>query len=234
MEPGVGSVSPHLDDLALSCATVLAAHPGSVMVTVFAGGPASIDPLPSWDQSCLAFEPGDDVVAARRDEDRRAAEILQASARHLDHWDYQYREPAYGYGGADAQLVGAIAEDLAGLVEELDLDRWLVPLGILHPDHQTTAEACLVAARQFPDVEWLVYEELPYATAYAKERQAAVDALAVEGFTLEVLATPLASECERTKRTAVESYASQLPALGAGVDHALETPERIHRLVPRR
>src|ERR1700685_4579865 len=161
MERGVGSVSPHLDDLALSCATILAAYPGSVMVTVFAGGPASIDPLPGWDQSCLVFEPGDDVVATRRDEDRRAAEVLRASPRHLDHWDYQYRDPAYGYEEPDAHLGGAIAEDLAGLVEELDMDRWLVPLGILHPDHRMTAEACLVAPRQVSDVEWLRREGLP-------------------------------------------------------------------------
>ena len=234
VNPGVGSVSPHLDDLALSCSTFLAGHPGSVMVTVFAGGPTSVDPLPGWDRGCLVFEPGDDVVGARRDEDRRAAKVLHASTRHLDHWDYQYRDPTYGYEGPTSGLAAAVAADLRSLVGELAVDQWLVPLGILHPDHQVTAEACLLAAGRRSNVEWLVYEELPYATVYPEERRIAMDALRHHGFSLEQLATPCASEGQAAKRSAIECYASQMPALAGGVDQAVATQERIHRLVPRR
>ena len=234
MDPGVGSISPHLDDLALSCGTFLAGHPASVMVTVFAGGPASVDPLPGWDRSCHLFEPGDDVVGARRNEDRRAAKVLHASTRHLDHWDHQYRDSAYGYDGPEADLAVMIAADLLSLVDDLDVDRWLVPLGILHPDHQVTAQACLIAAGQRTNIEWLVYEELPYATVYPKEGRTAVDGLEQKGFTLEHLDLSPALEGAPTKRAAVECYTSQLPALAGGVDEAISTPERIHRLGPRR
>jgi LmbE family N-acetylglucosaminyl deacetylase len=234
MDPGVGSVSPHLDDLALSCGTYLAAHPASVMVIVFAGGPASIDPLPGWDRSCRVFEPCDDVVGTRREEDRRAAKVLQASARHLDHWDFQYRDSAYGYGGPKADLAGVIATDLIALVDELNLERWLVPLGILHPDHEVAAESCLIAVSRRSDIDWLVYEELPYASIYPKERHAAVDSLRRRGLSLAPLATPPASDSEASKRAVVECYASQLPALADATQEAISTPERIHRLVSRR
>ena len=118
------------------------------------------------------FEPGDDVVGARRDEDRRAAKVLHASTRHLDHWDHQYRDPAYGYDGPAAGLAGSRRHrpGLPGRRAQPSNGGWS-PSGILHPDHQVTAEACLIAVGQRPDVEWLVYEELPYATIYPKERR---------------------------------------------------------------
>ncbi len=49
MSSALAAVSPHLDDLALSCANLLAVHPGSSLVTVFAGGPSSVDPVTGWE-----------------------------------------------------------------------------------------------------------------------------------------------------------------------------------------
>ena len=40
-------ISPHLDDAALSCCLLMAAHPGSYLTTVFADGPVSVRPT-SW------------------------------------------------------------------------------------------------------------------------------------------------------------------------------------------
>src|SRR5271165_505044 len=113
----VVAVSPHLDDLALSCAGFLARHPGSVMVTVFSGGPAAVRPLPDWDRDCGVFDAGDDVARVRRAEDMRAAELLEASTYHLNVWDCEYRSSAYGYEGATGagELADAVARELERL-----------------------------------------------------------------------------------------------------------------------
>ncbi len=62
-------VSPHLDDAVLGCATLMAAHPGATVVTVFAGRPDEY-PVPTqhWDALC-GFGEGDEVHVARRAED---------------------------------------------------------------------------------------------------------------------------------------------------------------------
>ena len=230
----LGAVSPHLDDLALSCGNFLAAHPGSSLATVFAGGPSRVDPLPSWDITCGAFQPGDDVVRIRRQEDLRAAEILGAATRHLVHWDGQYREPDHGYTGPESDaLVQQIAADVKVMVQQLDVDAWLIPLGILHPDHRAVALACLEVATALPDVEWLVYEELPYATAFPEHRDEAIGRLQGRGFAVHPGADAGTPRNEEAKRRAVDAYRTQLEALGPGVEEAIATPERIGRLVCR-
>ncbi len=227
-------MSPHLDDLALSCGSFLAAHPSSSLATVFAGGPGRVDPLPSWDITCGAFQPGDDVVGIRRHEDLRAAEILGAATRHLAHWDGQYRTSGHGYTGPESDaLVQQIAADVDVMVQQLDVDAWLIPLGILHPDHRTAALACLEVASVRRDVEWLVYEELPYATAFPEQRDEAVSRLHGRGFTVHPGADAGTPRNEEAKRRAVDAYRTQLEALGPGVEEAIAAPERIGRLVRR-
>src|SRR5579862_3453531 len=72
-------VSPHLDDAVLGCANFMAAHPGVVVVTVFAGNPARYptNPMRKWDVQS-GFAPGDDVMEARRHEDAAALDGLDA------------------------------------------------------------------------------------------------------------------------------------------------------------
>jgi LmbE family N-acetylglucosaminyl deacetylase len=201
---------------------------------VFAAGPASVDPVTGWEALSGLFEPGADIVGARRAEDRRAAAALGCTPLHLGHWDDQYRHPLYGYEGpAGEELVGAVASDLEGLMGRLDLSIWLVPLGLSHPDHQITAAACLAVADRHPEIDWLVYEELPYAV-YESDRVARVSArLEDRGFGLRP-----ADDVERTgpgltKRQVVDCYTSQVSSLGGGVRDALAAPERVHRLSRR-
>ena len=129
---------------------------------------------------------------------------------------------------------GQIAADVEVMVQELDVDAWLVPLGILHPDHRAVARACLEVAGTHPDVEWLVYEELPYATAFPDHRDEAVGRLQGRGFTVHPGADVGTPRNEEAKRRAVDAYRTQLEALGPGVEEAIATPERIGRLVRRR
>ncbi len=227
----LGGVSPHLDDLALSCANLLAAHPGSSMVTVFAGGPASVDPVTGWEALSGVFEPGADIVGARRSEDVEAARLLGCDHRHLEHWDDQYRTPVYGYEGPwGDDLVRSISSDLEAIVSRSRLSTWMIPLGISHPDHEITAAACLAVVDGHPDVDWLVYEELPYATFLGDRVRALTDALQARGFELRPPDGVELTGSGPGKPEVVGCYGSQVGPLGAGVTTAIDAPERIHRL----
>src|SRR4051812_34380588 len=83
-------VSPHLDDAVLSCARLMAVHPGVNVVTVFAGNPPAYpEPQRLWDAQS-GFAPGDDVMAARRAEDVAALAVLDATPTHLDFIEHSY------------------------------------------------------------------------------------------------------------------------------------------------
>ena len=59
-------------------------------MTVMGGRPPAYPTEPSpWD-ALGGFRPGDDVVAARQEEDRRAMEVLGATPYWLDFPDHQY------------------------------------------------------------------------------------------------------------------------------------------------
>ncbi len=231
MSAGVGAVSPHLDDLALSCAGVLGTQSGSLMVTALAGGPSVVDPLTGWEALSGEFQPGADIVGVRREEDVRASALLDSDCHHLDHWDHQYRNPTYGYQGPtdSTELIRAITTDLARLVEGSALDTWIIPLGLSHPDHVITAAACLALVERFPDIEWLVYEELPYAVYQPEAVAGAMDDLRAQGFDLRPAGLGGVPEMQG-KRRVVGCYRSQLKSLGDGVEVALRSPEQVHRL----
>ena len=115
-------VSPHMDDAVLGLGQLLAANPGVTVVTVFAGRPAAYpEPMTRWDQ-LAGFKPGDDVIAARRDEDTKALTELDAIPVWLDHVEHQYL-PREEWVQADAvaetvqelALVAAHVEDLRTL-----------------------------------------------------------------------------------------------------------------------
>jgi LmbE family N-acetylglucosaminyl deacetylase len=230
VDAATGVISPHLDDAVLSCGGYMAAHRPALMVTVFAGGPPAVEPLPDWDVDAGVFEPGDDVVGTRRAEDRQAARQVGASTLHLDHWDFQYRTSLYGYGGPEGEeLVERVAASLESVVTSQVVHRWLIPLGILHPDHQVTAAACLDVAYRLPDVEWILYEDLPYAVAFPDERRRAL--MEVERRRLAVGEAPEAGPSDpAAKAAAVACYRSQLEPLGGAVGLSLATPERLGRL----
>jgi LmbE family N-acetylglucosaminyl deacetylase len=232
MPDGVVAVSPHLDDLALSCAGFLATRPGSLMVTVFAGGPKTIDPLPDWDRAADSFLPGADVVGARREEDLAASAVLGATTRHLAHWDWQYRTPTYGYDGPAGrdELARDVAADLAPVVERHEFAAWVIPLGLVHPDHQATADACLAIARSHPEIEWLVYEDLPYTLEFPGEADKTRRRLRDSGLRLADMAVAEERSAQSTKRSAVGCYRSQLKPLGDRVEQSITALERLYRL----
>jgi LmbE family N-acetylglucosaminyl deacetylase len=232
---GIGLVSPHLDDGTLSCAGVLAARRGSSMITVFAGGPLTVDPITEWEALSGFFDPGADIVGARREEDRQASAAIGATYEHLDHWDHQYRVPTYGYPAPtdDPALVRDVTADLETLISASEKSTWAIPLGLSHPDHQLTAAACLAVAGRLSDREWLVYEDLPYAVYLPDTVGQAVSTLHSSGFGLEPTDVGQGSTHLASKWQAVNCYRSQLGPLGDAVATAVNAPEKIWRLVRR-
>jgi LmbE family N-acetylglucosaminyl deacetylase len=232
-------VSPHLDDVPLSCARLLGANPGSHVVTVFAGGPASVSPLPDWDKQSLMFRDGDDVVAVRRLEDEASSALLRATSHHLRFWDSQYREPHYGYTGpsGDAALVDAIASDLVVLLGELAVDTWVMPLGLVHHDHELAAIACLTAFARAGGGDRLLYRELPYHREFPERVGPAEDRVRAHGYDLRSVEVELSPDTD-LKHAAIHCHRSQVPQLSertrpprTRIEEATYGPEIYFRLV---
>lgn len=240
----VGIVSPHLDDAVLSCGQLLVARPGSHVVTVFSSGPQSVDPLPFWDRMCESFEPGDDVMAIRRDEDDAALDMAGAIGHRLGFWDGQYRMAppvrlarlrpakvrAVRARHRDDGLSASVRDGIAAKVAELGLSTWFVPLGLQAGDHEVVASACLDVAAQMPAITWIAYEELPYRAEGRSKARAPIERLCERGFRVTSPAFDVDPDLAR-KRTLIECHRSQLKALGERVDAAVAGPEVYHLLV---
>jgi len=145
-------VSPHCDDAVFACGSLLAAHPGSIVVTVFAGGPPPGRPLTEWDRTS-GFQPGDDVMAHRRDEDRRALSLLSARPLWLEFQDRQYGE---------SPACHDISRALHRVIETLHPHAIFVPWGLFHSDHVLASDAALALRRRFSDRPWFLYEDAIY------------------------------------------------------------------------
>lgn len=223
-------LSPHLDDAALSCSLMLAANPGSCVITAFAAGPSSVSPLTPWDRGSKYFREGADVTGVRRGEDISATALVRATAIHLTYWDRQYRNERYGYSGPpDEELPAAIAASLAPLRPPALAAAWVIPLGLGHPDHRLVAEAGLILAeREHADV--FVYEELPYAVEDVPEVAARKRYFAERGFELKD-DTSVGIAADRALKAAVlRCHASQRRALRRRLRAATRARERVWKI----
>jgi LmbE family N-acetylglucosaminyl deacetylase len=194
-------VSPHCDDAVFSCGAFLDAHPGSLVVTLFAGSPERSQPLTEWDRAA-GFLPGDDVMAARRDEDARALALLHARPLWLSFHDSQYQRPA------SVAEVGRVLREVLDLFNPHAL---FVPWGLFHSDHRLASDACLALRGVVSVKTWLFYEDALYRRlpGLLPERLSLLRAGGVR-------ARPVAlstREGEARKRAAVGCYRSQLQAL---------------------
>jgi LmbE family N-acetylglucosaminyl deacetylase len=240
-------ISPHLDDAVLSCGQLIAANPGSHVVTVFSSGPKSVAPLPPWDEMSGWFKPGDNVMAMRQVEDDEAMAQARAHAHRLAFWDEQYRTwpparwarlwpraiRAAQAARANLQrpsLLRDVERALHAVVSELDVATWLAPLGLWHTDHKLVARAALCLARQLPERRWVLYEELPYRLEVTAEVDRALEHVRAEGFSLAPANFVLGPSA--TKRSLVSCYRSQLDALGNRVELAMSGRETFHVLAP--
>ena len=221
-------VSPHLDDAVLGCGRVLAAHPGATVVTVYAGAPAEYpDPMTHWD-TIAGFGPGDDVLAARREEDRAALAELDATPVWLDFVEHQYLERP-DWVGADQTV-----DTLEAAVRAARPTAVLAPFGIANPDHTATHDAARIVRDRVPEPAWFCYEDMGY-----KHIPGLLAWRVSQLFRAGIWPTPAAPTADHgdaTKQRALVHYGSQLRALEA--DWQLEAklaapaPEQIWRLAP--
>jgi LmbE family N-acetylglucosaminyl deacetylase len=199
-------ISPHLDDAVLSCGHFLLTQPQPVVATVLAGNPGD-GRLSDWDRDC-GFVEGDDPVARRREEDRAALEMIGALPRHMDFLDRPYRDGrAPNVGG----VVRAedVASQLADLVHELSPAKVLIPMGLLHPDHELTHEAGSLLLQSSPEMEFWAYKDLPYGLAHPQLVTSRLENLQHRGFRTWAVAADHPARGD-VKREATACYASQV------------------------
>lgn len=194
-------ISPHLDDAVFSCGELIARHPDTTVLTVFAGLPQHPKIRTAWDVESGFFD-ATQAISARREEDRRALALLNATGLWLEFPDSQY--------GTVAAL-HALAERLSMAVQRADPNTVVLPAGLHHLDHTRVHQAMLHVRKQISGVRWLMYEDAIYRRIPGQLQKRLVR-LAWSG----IEATPASmADCGEAliKRHAVQCYVSQLRAL---------------------
>jgi len=219
-------VSPHFDDAVQGAGYLLAGHPATTVVTVFAGRPPAYPATPTeWD-ALGGFKAGDDVVALRQAEDVAALGVLGAAPHWLDFSDHQYLDKAQRYSPSD------IAPPLASALRGLDPTAVFVPFGLANPDHDLTHQAARLVMGELPDLAWYCYEDAGYCNLPGLLAWR-ISALFRSGLWPTPAIVPVSLDPDR-KHRALACYASQLPPLRA--DHLLDAriaapvPEQYWRL----
>ena len=212
-------ISPHLDDAVFACGALLAANPGSLVVTLFAGMPAQArQRRTAWDVRS-GFADAADAMCARREEDRCALALLEARPLWLEFTDSQY-----GESPAAEALSAALQQALRGLAPET----LLYPLGLFHSDHRLAHAASCAAVRALPGLQPLLYEDALYRGLRGVLQQRLAE-LAQAGCSLTPARLPGGGAGDARKAQAVQAYASQLRALGPGGYADTAQPERYWR-----
>jgi len=225
-------VSPHLDDAVLGCSSLMAAHPGATVVTVFAGRPAEYPtPMQHWDTLC-GFVTGDEVHEARRAEDAAALAVLGATPVWLDFVEHSYLDRA------EWVRAEAVVDELDATIRALTPTAVFLPFGLANPDHDCTHDAAMLVRERFRDDRatpaWFCYEDMGYKhipglLAWRIAR------LFRRGVWPSPAAVPVDTDRAR-KDAAVACYPSQLLALEAewaiSTKLAAPAPEQFWRLAP--
>ena len=225
-------VSPHPDDVVLSCGGTLARlqHLGCPVqvVTVFAEEPTGSHVSPFGKRHMLMWDAGPSPFAVRRKEDQRALALLGARGwygQYLDapfrrhavdgRWLYQNDDALFGMPDpSEGDVPQRVAGEIATICGETPAVIY-VPLGIgRHVDHVLLAAAGHHLRRVGYQVFW--YEEFPYALQ--------------EGFPLrweargwEAHLVPLTTAEVSLKVQAILCYRSQLPSLFGDERHVYRT-----------
>jgi LmbE family N-acetylglucosaminyl deacetylase len=210
-------LSPHFDDVALSCGGVvaLAARSGSAqVVTVFAGQPSGeLNAFARFQHARWGADA--DAVDYRRAEDVAAMRALGATATWLEFRDAIYRGDLYlsdddlfgSVKADDADTASSVKASLVALLDALRPAAVYTPVGIGgHVDHRLTRDAALACERG--DCALYLYEDFPYAAAEgAVERWVAELPMSVTVTLLDV------TDVMNAKIRSIAAYASQLPTI---------------------
>ena len=210
-------LSPHLDDVALSCGGTVAARSARgervLVVTICAGEPPAGIPLPPFIEEAYrkVGVVASEVVRLRRREEQRAMDILGAELELLDELDAIYRLPERYHSAetifgdvADADPLVPVAAAIIGRVAPETVLH--APLGIGgHVDHRILHRAAADSPRR---VEF--YEDFPYV---ANSKDALALRLSEIAERLEPVLTDVSSTLSFRVR-AIQAYLSQVGLLG--------------------
>jgi LmbE family N-acetylglucosaminyl deacetylase len=237
-------VSPHLDDVPLSCGGAVAHHAAAgdrpVVLTLFGGAPGSA-PISEGARrfhrrAQVGADEGDRLNEIRVAEERAAIATLGAASRILAYKDAIYRGMQYV---EDRQLTDEIHPADAGLIEELGQEMELVwrrtdkatvylPLGIgSHVDHQICAglydrlRRAGATVRHYEDVPYLLHLRSVEGSIRRIRigRRDDEPASCLEQHLRALGLTPSSVDVTAhfaARLEAIEKYASQLPYLFAG------------------
>ncbi|HUS71079.1 MAG TPA: PIG-L family deacetylase [Anaerolineae bacterium] len=217
-------LSPHLDDAVLSCGglirrQVLSGTP-VLVVTVFAGEPQHLELSPYATQIHSRWGNATHPTTVRREEDRRAMDLLGADYLHLPYVDaiYRFHDGSFLYSSdqelfgpihpSEARLVSRLAAMVAGLHTSQDVTVY-APLAVgNHVDHQLVRDSLLSLQARFSQI--VFYEDYPYV-----DRPGALtDALTTLGTQdWESELQLLDEECLKAKIEAIAAYQSQMATL---------------------
>lgn len=221
--PRLFIVSPHFDDAVFSCGALLAAHPDAAVCTVFAAPPDQ--PMHTeWDARS-GFQEAHQAIHERTLEDNRALEVLDAIPLRLSFRDSQY---------LDSPSIGKLAAALEETIYRTTANTLLMPLGLYHDDHVRVFEACCEILPRLSHLTWFGYEE-----AIHRRTPGVVQARLADLAQRGIVATPAHPSASHTidlqrrlqlKREAVNAYASQLRAFGAGNYDDIFATERYWQL----
>ena len=227
--PRLFVVSPHFDDAVFSCGALLAAHPDASVCTVFAAPPEH-GMKTEWDQKS-GFDDAHQAIRARSQEDDTALLLLGASPLRMTFRDSQY---------CDSPSIDMLASALEATIARTNANTLLMPLGLRHDDHVRVYEACCELLPRLPHLTWFGYEE-----AIHRRTPGVVQARLADLAQRGVVATPGSpgsqdamgpahtideARCLELKREAVQAYASQLRAFGAGKYDDIFATERYWHL----
>jgi LmbE family N-acetylglucosaminyl deacetylase len=208
-------LSPHLDDVALSCGGLLweqAQAGDQVSVwTICAGDPPPGALSPFAQELHTRWETGPEATALRRSEDQLACQRLGATARHFAWPDCIYRQNPqtgkYLYASEEA-IFGSLDPSEAGRVSELrqEIGRALTPSGRVvcplalggHVDHRLVR-----AAVQGLDFAFWYYADYPYVLQAGAELQARLHGLTQVSY-------PISTSGLQAWVSAVAAHASQI------------------------
>ena len=209
-------ITPHLADAVLGCGELVAANPGAVVVTAFAGIPQDAYVVPEWDAAC-GFASPRQAVTVRRREERAALECLDAEPCWLSCPEIQYRRRV---------TLDEVVLRLARALRRHRAEQVALPLGLLPGDHALVSEAALYLARE-RRCECLLYDDALPARSRPEAAQRLAP-LATEPF--ELPADPYRAYLKRRALERYESLARGFRAAGRELASMLERPERYWRL----
>lgn len=211
-------ISPHLDDVVLSCSGAICAlreqEERVLVLTLFAG-----DPQPPFSPLAQSFHhlwqaPDDAPYATRKAEERQAMALLGTDYAWLGWLEVLYRQPqisrAENICDPTVQvqyesLFATLCQWFADLVNAFPNAQFIVPLGVgTHRDHVLTRQAACSALAQRSSI---FYEDFPYVAFQPHEVVPFARALGLVPFHLDI------SSFLETRIQATEQYQSQLDML---------------------